>query len=92
MGITNVQQQLSKAVQMRESVFNFSSMLRSRVAMFNENLDFFVRAGFPEDLAMNYRARYFSSTENEIEELCGIMLSRHVEFLDSVIENLEKVK
>ena len=88
----SVEVQLQKAIEMKETVINFAAILRSRMDDLSDMLDYFVRAGFPEDIARTYYNRYYSPDNLIIQDLSKKMLSDHVEFLDKVIDNLTKAR
>lgn len=90
MAITNVQVQLQKAIEMKGTVQEFAAILTQRMSYLNDMLDYFVRGGFPEDIAKTYYINYYTPDNDIISDLSRKMLSDHVDFLDRVINNLKK--
>ena len=92
MSTTNVRTQLNKAKEMRESVIKFADSLDFFVRTLNEDLDFYVRAGFPEDVAESYKAKYLQPASMNLEGIANFMRKEHAQYLTVVIDELEGVK
>lgn len=84
----NVQIQLQKAIEMKDTVKSFAKILTQRMNDLEETLSQYVKAGFPEDIAANYYNYYYSPDRAIIDDLSKDMLNRHVDYLDKVIAEL----
>ncbi len=92
MATNSVEVQLQKAIEMKGSVQEFAAILTQRMKDLNDMLDYFVRAGFPSDIAKTYHARYYTPDNQIVSELSRKMLSEHVDFLDNVISDLTRAR
>lgn len=92
MATNDVGIQLQKAIEMKETVKEFAATLKQRMSDLSDMLDHFVRAGFPEDIARTYYARYYTPDNQIINDLSSKMLSDHVDFLDNVISDLTQAR
>lgn len=88
MGTNVIKEQLTRAIEMRERVLNFASLLQSRMQYFDEQINTSVRLGFPQDIAEYYRATYYSRANMKIEELVAYMKNGQINYLDQVINDL----
>ena len=92
MSINNVETQLQKAIEMKEMVQEFAMKLTQQMSNLNDDIDEYIRMGFPEDIAEKYRYNYFNPDNEIISVLSQEMLNEHIEFLDKVIAILERAK
>lgn len=92
MATTNVEVQLQKAIEMKGTVQEFAAILTQRMNELNDMLDYYVRSGFPEDIAKTYYINYYTPDNDIISDLSKKMMSKHVEFLDNVIVDLKRAK
>lgn len=91
MSTNNVEIQLQKAIEMREMVQEFAEKLTQQMSDLNDEIDNFVRMGFPEDIAQKYRYYYFIPDNEIISQLSQEILNDHMAFLDKVIAILKKI-
>ena len=92
MSTNDVGVQLQKAQEMKAKVEEFSQILTQRMGEVEDKLEYYVRAGFPEDIASTYYGRYYVPDRSVIDDLSKDMRTRHVDFLNRVIEDLTKAK
>lgn len=90
--MNNVETQLQEAIEMKGTVQEFAAILTDRMSNLYEQLQYYVRAGFPSDIADTYTTNYFAPDNEIITELSRKMLTEHVEFLDNVIADLTRAK
>lgn len=90
MSQNNVSTQLQKAIEMKGTVQEFAAILTGKMSVLCDNLEQSVRAGFPEDIAATYHARYYTPDNEIITALSKKMLTEHVDFLDKVIDDLRR--
>lgn len=90
MSTNNVEIQLQKAIEMRKMVQEFAEKLTQQMSNLNDEIDNYVRMGFPEDIAQKYRYYYFIPDNEIISQLSQEMLKEHIAFLDNVIVILER--
>lgn len=88
----SVEIQLQKAIEMKETVQDFSKILIQKMDDLNDMREYYVRAGFPTDIADTYRDYYYVPDRKIIEALSKDMMTRHVDFLDRVIAQLTEAK
>lgn len=88
MSTNNVGVQLQKAQEMKAKVEEFSQILTQRMGEVEDNLENYVRAGFPEDIAATYHGGYYVPDRSIIDDLSKDMRTMHVDFLDRVIRDL----
>jgi hypothetical protein len=84
----NVEMQLQRAIEMKGKVQEFAANLTRKMNDLEDTLVQSVRAGFPEDIAGTYHEGYFVPDRTIIDDLSKDMLTRHVDFLDRVIDRL----
>lgn len=90
--MNNVETQLQKAIEMKGTVEEFAGILTERMSNLYDQLQYYVRAGFPEDIAGTYTANYYAPDNEIITELSRKMLTEHVDFLDNVIADLTRAR
>ena len=88
----SVEVQLQKAIEMRDTVQDFSKILTQKMDDLNEMREYYVRAGFPTDIADTYRDYYYVPDRNIIDDLSKDMQTRHVDFLERVIAQLTEAR
>ena len=88
----NVEMQLQRAIEMKDKVQVFSKILDQHMKDLEDMLYQSVRAGFPEDIAATYHSRYYEPDRSIIEALSNDMNTRHVNFLDEVIADLNAAR
>lgn len=89
MSINNVRTQLQRAIEMRETAIQFAALLQVRMDDLEDTLESNVQMGFPEDIAQTYYQNYLLPDRSIINDLSEDMRTRHVQFLDKVIADLE---
>lgn len=85
----SVEVQLQKAIEMKGTVQDFSKILTQKMDDLEDMLAYYVRAGFPEDIAATYHGGYYQPDRAIIDDLSKDMQTRHVDFLDRVIAHLK---
>ena len=85
----SVEIQLQKAIEMKEKTQEFSRILTRTMEELESMLEQFVRAGFPEDIAGTYYGGYYMPDRNIVDTLSNDIQTRHVDFLNRVIDDLK---
>ena len=92
MATNSVEVQLQKAIEMKGTVQDFSKILTQKMNDLEDMLEYYVRAGFPEDIARTYHGGYYVPDRSIIDALSRDMQTRHVNFLNRVIAELTEAK
>ncbi len=90
MAINNVQTQLQKAIEMRETIIKFVDILNNRMQEYDDSLKYYVRMGFPVDISETYRINYFDPDYEIIRDLSSRMQREHIDYIDKAINALRK--
>lgn len=92
MALNNVETQLQKAIEMKGTVQEFAAILTQKMSDLSDTLEYYVRAGFPEDIARTYYSNYYTPDNEIVTDLSRKMLTEHVEFLNNVIADLTRAR
>ncbi|MBR2015513.1 MAG: hypothetical protein IJ998_08885 [Alistipes sp.] len=90
MANNNVKTQLERAIDMRERIFNFSTMVESTGVNLIQDLEYWVKMGFPEDIAQHYYHRYLKDDIEKMNQIVIEMKNRHSKFVDEIIEKFKQ--
>lgn len=77
---------------MKEFLGDFCSLMRKEMTILDDQILGLKSQGFSIETEQTYRQRYYSPANNDVEQVIRNIHGRHFEYIDGVIEDLEKAK
>lgn len=87
----SLNEQIQRLKEMKSYLENFSQEMIEAMEYFQEQIINLKKQGLSIETADTYLQRYYTPADSSIEQIVNDIRSRHIEYINRVIELLEKI-
>ena len=88
----SLEEQIRCMKEMRSYLGDFCKIMQHEMDTMKSQIDFLRSQGFSTETEQSYTQRYYNPAKNDVDQVVSHIYGHHFDFIDEVVEYLERAK